>query len=143
MLPPNAPLRRLVYRSRAAGDCDLASLLAMMARARENNAVRRITGLLVHQKGLFLQALEGPEDEIEDLWQTIRCDRRHQGVELLGDSGVSTRWFGDWSMELADGDQLPGRYAGVWVKALAMPLAEVGDLDDAEAVLLGFADSPT
>ena len=137
-----APLRRIIYRSHAAGGFDLPALLAMMARARENNATRRITGLLVHQRGLFLQALEGPSYEVEDLWQTIRSDRRHEGVELLGECDVGSRWFGDWSMELADGDQLPGRYAGVWTTALAMPLAEVADLADAEAVLRAFADSP-
>jgi hypothetical protein len=136
------PLRRLVYRSHAAPGFDRGALLAMMAHARESNAVRRITGLLVHQQGHLLQALEGPEVEIEDLWQTIQRDRRHEAVVLLGDCAISSRWFGDWSMELADGDHLPGRCAGVWTTALAVPLAAVGDLADAEAVLRAFADSP-
>lgn len=139
---PPAALRRLIYRSHAAAGFGLAELLAMMTKAREHNAARRVTGLLVHQKGRFLQALEGPAGEIDDLWQVIRRDPRHEGVELLGESDVPSRWFGDWSMELADGDHLPGRYAGVWTTALAMPLNGVGDLLDAEAVLRRFADTP-
>ncbi|MGL6289620.1 MAG: BLUF domain-containing protein [Silanimonas sp.] len=139
---PSETLRRLIYRSHAAAGFGLAELLAMMTKARENNAVRRVTGLLVHQHGLFLQALEGPAVEVEDLWQVIRRDSRHEGVVLLGERDVPSRWFGDWSMELANGDHLPGRYAGVWTIALAIPLAGVGNLLDAEAVLRGFADTP-
>ena len=49
-----ASIRRLIYRSRAADGFDMAALLAMLVVVREKNAVRRITGLLVHQAGRFL-----------------------------------------------------------------------------------------
>ena len=45
-------------------------------------------------------------------------------------------------MELADGDRLPGRFAGVWTESLRQPLASVHTAAEAEAVVLAFADDP-
>ena len=138
----SAPIRRLIYRSRAADGFDMAALLEMLVVVREKNAVRRVTGLLVHQGGRFLQIVEGPEGEIEALWQAIQRDSRHFDIELLEDRSDQRRWFGDWNMELADADQLPGRFAGVWTESLSHPLADVHTAAEAEAVVLAFADDP-
>lgn len=135
-------VRRLIYRSQAADGFDLQALLAMLVTARESNAVRRVTGLLVHQRGRFLQAIEGATADIEALWQAIQRDPRHFDVELLADSDLGQRWFGDWSMELADADSLPGRFAGAWTEALTQPLEQVDSAESAEALLRAFADNP-
>lgn len=135
------PLRRLVYRSRAHDGLGMEALLALLVNARERNATSGITGLLVHEQGRFLQVIEGPPEAIEGLWQAIQRDRRHRDVELLGDRVCQSRWFGDWSMELADADRLPGRYAGVWTTALPLPVAAVRDANDAERLVRPFADT--
>lgn len=136
-------LRRLVYRSRARDGLGMDALLALLVHARERNATWRVTGLLVHEQGRFLQVIEGPPDAIEDLWQSIQRDPRHVEIELLGDRPCRDRWFGDWSMELADADRLPGRYAGVWTTALPLHVEAVQDDRDAERLVRPFVDPVT
>ena len=138
---PSRPLQRVIYRSRAAVEFDMAALLGMLASARTHNAERRITGVLVCEHGQFLQLLEGPTDEVEDLLQRILRDRRHEAVEVLVDEPCESRWFGDWSMDFADYDRLPGRHPGSWTLALPRHLEQVVDRCTAETVLRAFADA--
>jgi hypothetical protein len=134
------PLRRIIYRSRATAGFDLGAMLAMLVCARERNAMRRVTGLLLHEHGHFLQVLEGPQEEVDDLWNVIQRDPRHDDVALVCQVDGVQRWFGDWTMGLVDADRLPLRFAGVSAAALAMPLGDVSDADEAIAVIRPFAD---
>lgn len=130
----------MIYRSHAAEGFDLEALLAMLVHARERNAMRRVTGLLLHEHGRFLQVLEGPLEEVEDLWNAIQRDPRHDDVELVCQVDGVQRWFGDWAMGLVDAGRLPSGFAGVSAAALVMPLGDVSDADEAIAVIRPFAD---
>lgn len=95
------PLVRVVYASRATSEC-LANLdknlEQILASAISNNRLKGITGLLIAHRGWFLQALEGPTDEVHDLFKHICTDRRHRDAILLGEGAAAVREFGLWSM---------------------------------------------
>ena len=95
------PLVRIVYASRATPEC-LANLdeniEQILASAISNNRPKGITGLLIAHRGWFLQALEGPTDEVHELFKHICTDRRHRDAILLGEGVAGIREFGLWSM---------------------------------------------
>jgi len=73
----------------------------MLIGFREKNASLDVRGMLLYKDGSFLQALEGDEAVVRDLYATIAGDDRHQQVTLIIEFPVETRSFSDWSMGLA------------------------------------------
>ena len=57
-----------------------------------------ITGLLMTRAGLFLQLLEGPKDNVLQLFETIKKDPRHKDVKRILAIESNDRLFHDWSM---------------------------------------------
>jgi hypothetical protein len=88
----------LVYASREAVPFNEALLKSLLEKARNNNAAKNITGMLLHRDGLFVQALEGEEADIVSLFETIRNDTRHQDVIQIYLRPISIRSFPEWSM---------------------------------------------
>lgn len=91
-------LVRLLYASRAMTPLDSATLDGILAQSRRNNLARGITGVLCFSDNLFLQAIEGSRETISALFNTIACDRRHKGVQLLVYGEIAVRGFANWSM---------------------------------------------
>lgn len=69
-----------------------------MAQSRQKNSTANITGMLLHQDGCFLQAIEGETVLIGELWAKIRADSRHTDIEVLADEMISHRRFSDWTI---------------------------------------------
>jgi hypothetical protein len=95
------PLIRVVYASRATSQCvaDLPRELGqILAAAIFNNRPKKITGLLIAHRGWFLQALEGPADDVYELFRHICTDPRHRDAIILAEGPIVTREFGLWSM---------------------------------------------
>ncbi len=91
-------LYSLVYLSQATRpmtDDDLADILRV---SRANNSQRAITGLLLHESDVFMQALEGPRAAVEALFARISRDDRHRDVVVLVEDEISARNFGAWRM---------------------------------------------
>ncbi len=97
-------LYRLVYRSRHALAAETASreLDELVTRARAANARAGITGALLLADGHFLQAIEGPLEPLEALFERICTDFRHRDVQLLEFGPVEERLFAGWAMEAAE-----------------------------------------
>ena len=103
----------LVYVSSAVKPFGTEELTELLVKAREKNTRLGITGMLLYQDGNFLQALEGEEDAVRQLYDTISQDVRHCGTIVLLEEQITKRQFGDWSMgfrNLKDKDvqDLPG-----------------------------------
>jgi hypothetical protein len=94
------PLSSLVYQSRAVSPLSDAELERLMAAAQSRNRTEGVTGLLVYDQGRFLQWLEGPPEGLGRIWQSIREDRRHTAVALVGQSTIPMRLFGRSPMAL-------------------------------------------
>lgn len=93
-----AGLFRIVYVSTAQPgltDSDIESLINV---AQSNNDERFITGYLVHNGQNFMQLLEGPFNEVDEIYGRILRDRRHTGIVRIQAEWAETRVFPNWSM---------------------------------------------
>jgi hypothetical protein len=94
-------LVRSLYFSDASplriGDID-----AILDTARRTNASLNITGVLVIDRGRFMQVLEGGRDAVGGLLLRIAADPRHRNMKLADFSEVSERRYHSWSMGYAD-----------------------------------------
>lgn len=70
----------------------------MLFQIREKNKCLGITGILLLIQGKFIQYIEGPEEEVDKVYNKIKIDTRHNELLLLDDGYVEERQFKDWSM---------------------------------------------
>jgi hypothetical protein len=89
---------QLGYVSTATAPMRREALLDILHQARTANAADGITGLLLYHNGHFVQALEGPEEAVRDLYDRIRRDPRHRDVATIFEQVIDRRDFPDWSM---------------------------------------------
>lgn len=89
---------QMVYMSAASFPIDGPELVRILEVSRRNNVAVGVTGMLLYEGGSFLQALEGPEDAVEAVYQRIAGDPRHRDIQTLYRTHVTTRTFGEWSM---------------------------------------------
>jgi len=94
----------LIYTSQARQMFSDADLKKLLMRARSNNGKIGVTGMLIYHDGAFLQALEGDELSVRDVFKRIEKDARHSRVAILRNqvSFGGRRFFGDWSMGFAN-----------------------------------------
>jgi len=95
--------------------------LALAAQAR--NRAEAITGLVLYDKDVFFQWLEGPAESLERIMQSIRNDPRHTDIEVLDTRSANMRVFADWSMKLAS----TGQAAASWRQDVMEPPLQIID----------------
>lgn len=89
---------RLIYSSEATAEMERTDLEQMLEESRLRNARRGITGVLVFVDGVFLQVLEGEQDDVEDLMTSIRRDPRHRNIKVFHEEEIDRRAFPAWRM---------------------------------------------
>jgi hypothetical protein len=94
-------LIRLVYASTAQSGVDLNEFKRILLQAQANNHRRDLTGMLAFNSKIFLQALEGSRDQINDLYAKLLRDPRHTSVTLLNYKEIEERHWANWSMGFA------------------------------------------
>ena len=94
---PNT-LVQLLYISNSTPELDQRDIDAILAKSRENNPARKISGLLIYADGIFIQVLEGPAEHVHQLFETISDDKRHSHLEVVSEYAVPERLFSNWSM---------------------------------------------
>ena len=107
-------LVRLLYASRkllpdAVAEREISGILAV---ARRQNAPLGITGALLFNGNVFVQALEGSREAVETVFETIQLDPRHADIVVLDVGAVNERAFAGWSMAYA-GRREEVRYTGL------------------------------
>ncbi|HEY0252795.1 MAG TPA: BLUF domain-containing protein [Kofleriaceae bacterium] len=93
---------QLVYVSASATPFDDAALRRLLDAARTNNESLGVTGMLIHQRGAFLQVLEGDAGTVDTLFWKIGLDRRHKELIMLARTELDARNFPDWTMGFVD-----------------------------------------
>ena len=86
------------YISSTAKQMSTEELQILLRQCRDNNARLGITGMLLYCNHTFVQILEGEEDIVNALLETIKRDARHQNVRLLSRKPIDRREYSDWSM---------------------------------------------
>ena len=107
-------IRQLFYVSNAKyglGDRDMESILAA---SRRNNRALDVTGLLIYADGVFIQVLEGAEETVDQLYDKIAQDVRHDYVVVISDQACDERTFPRWAMaHLSGSAETVGEWAGI------------------------------
>lgn len=94
----NQSLVYVVYVSSARGRLTDSQLADILAVARRMNAIHHITGILAYWDGNFIQYIEGPAAEIDQLMRNLGGDPRHSGIIIMQRGAVARRAFPEWSM---------------------------------------------
>jgi uncharacterized protein YaaQ len=92
--------RSLLYVSRSLLD-DVASdkeVETLVSKAQQRNAELAVTGALIFSSKGFAQVLEGTEEAIDALMESIKQDGRHTDIAIVHDRSIEKRDFKDWSM---------------------------------------------
>ena len=76
-------------------DSDIEELLFY---AREKNKRLAITGVLLLIQGKFIQYIEGYEEDIDKVYDSIKIDTRHNDLLLLDSGYIDRRQYNNWSM---------------------------------------------
>jgi len=95
---PQSPLYHLGYVSTEALKFSEEALVALLSEARNANADRNVTGLLLYREGSFYQVLEGSESAVMATFHDIEGDPRHKEVRILFNGETDVREFADWKM---------------------------------------------
>ncbi len=97
-------MKHIVYVSQAETPFNTEDLSSLLTHSRARNETDGITGLLIYRfnpdfgRGNFVQALEGPDDKINDVWRRISNDARHHTIIVVHEGPIENRMFSDWSM---------------------------------------------
>ena len=99
---------RLIYKSIPNEDfVSNETVRDIVEKGAVKNSERGITGLLILTGHEFLQVLEGPTRQVNELYLTISRDERHKEVELISFEQINKRFFQTWNMRLVDLWDLP------------------------------------
>lgn len=101
-------LYRLVYVSKAREGLLAEDVESILNAAQSNNDERFVTGFLAHKDDGFMQILEGPRNEVIDIYSRILNDERHENVQQLIGEDIAARAFPCWSMNYHRVDGPPG-----------------------------------
>ena len=85
----SSDLIQLVYVSSAAPGLTQRDLDAIARTSAARNERAGITGLLIHQGGVFSGTLEGPERRVLARMEVVIRDPRHSRVRVLREAPVS------------------------------------------------------
>ncbi|HEU6447499.1 MAG TPA: BLUF domain-containing protein [Verrucomicrobiae bacterium] len=119
-------LFQIVYTSTASVPLSREELRELLKGSHERNARAGITGLLLYKDGNFMQALEGGEIAVKNLFTKICDDRRHHGILTLIEGPIEHRQFPDSSMAFRDLNHEASRDIAGYSEFLNTPLN--GDL---------------
>jgi hypothetical protein len=107
--PDGGPVFRLIYNSHNLIEPTSTTdeLGAIFTTARRRNRSLGVTGALIVTGDAFVQALEGDEAVVRDLYAQISRDERHDRVTTVDEQTVPARTFGRWAMARVSQDGGP------------------------------------
>ena len=79
-----------------------AGLSNIVQVSRKRNSAAQISGVLSYRRGQYVQVLEGPATEIDDLMKKVLADPRHNDIWVFVDEKVTKRSFDNWRVSIFD-----------------------------------------
>ncbi|NHF72429.1 BLUF domain-containing protein [Paracoccus xiamenensis] len=101
------PLKHILYRSSGNTEVFDKDCEEILRVARTRNSEAGLTGFLHAEDGVFIQWLEGPEEEIRLVVESIMNDPRHRDITVYSEGGIDVRKFPNWTMGFSSGRQAP------------------------------------
>lgn len=135
----------LIYASAGVLPFSEKELRTLLARARIHNEKSGLTGMLVHDRGSFLQVLEGEATAVGSLFAKIAKDQRHTRITRLVENPIRERSFERWSMGFVSLDGVGVRQTPGFSELLTPTFAVESFLSThahgaARQILLAFRD---
>lgn len=134
----------LVYVSSAGRLFTTKELLAILGKFKRNNDLLGITGMLLYKDGNFIQALEGEEQNVRNLFAKVSRDPRHRGVMTLAEGFRAERQFSGWSMAFRNLDEPEARTTPGYSEFLNTALTSpefTSEPDRCQRLLLAFKNN--
>ena len=91
-------LVRLTYASRICPGYGHLQIEGIVSRARSFNGEHGITGVLAFDGLQIMQLLEGPDSEVDALFDRIAADDRHEDIVRLFRDPIAGLHFQEWGM---------------------------------------------
>lgn len=88
----------LTYTSAATRLMSVVELVELIEQIRPKNERLGVTGLLLYSGGNVIQTIEGTPEVVDDVFDAIQGDPRHDDVRVVERREVEGRAFGTWSM---------------------------------------------
>lgn len=98
MTPTSPTPYEVLYVSTLAPEAPLSVVANIAVKARQANAERDITGLLIFDGMRFCQQLEGDQKQVLTLLERIRQDTRHINMQVLHHGELAARRFRRFSL---------------------------------------------
>jgi len=102
----------IIYESRGSFPFGPDDLHAMLAQARQRNEASGVTGVILYDRGVFLQVLEGDAAAVEATFARICRDPRHRNLFVLRRAPIAQHSFADWRMGFLSVSASPKALAG-------------------------------
>lgn len=99
-------LTGLTYVSKAKILFDSVLLKSLATEYSKENKNYKITGYLYFDKNIFTQYIEGPMENIHQLYSNIKKDRKHEVLNELIYNSLTKRKFPNWGMKWLDKSML-------------------------------------
>ena len=100
-------LHHLIYVSRAQKLMKPSDNLSLLAASKEYNSTHQISGVLVYKSKTFVQLIEGPRREVQNLYRKIRKDNRHTEIQTLLNEPTYNRYYPEPGLEFHALDNTP------------------------------------
>ncbi|WP_156680081.1 BLUF domain-containing protein [Sphingomonas profundi] len=126
---------RICYTSEARSPDDQQQFAEIVSISAALNKRDGVTGLLLWDGLLFLQALEGPDEAVSECYARIARDVRHFQIRVIFNTEIDHREFGHWSMTQRTLGRENTREFEQEVKALVNNVSDF----DLRAFFVGFA----
>ncbi len=88
----------IIYLSKSSRVLHPQEIEILLSTSRRNNIDNNITGILLYAQSYFLQVLEGPTRDLNELFKRIATDNRHYQIKLLSKKKITNRKFPKWKM---------------------------------------------
>jgi hypothetical protein len=91
-------LSQLVYVSNRKANCNQEEIEKILESCKKNNPPLNITGVLLYSDQKFIQLVEGEYKVINDLYDKIKTDPRHDQTRLISMGPIQAKAFPSWHM---------------------------------------------
>ncbi|MGY6275456.1 BLUF domain-containing protein [Methylomonas sp. MgM2] len=88
----------LVYTSVSSQKMSDEDLKQILEKSRTKNRKLDVTGMLLYLDPYFIQVLEGEEETVDSIFNSINQDSRHCKVSIIYRQPLDKRYFSNWSM---------------------------------------------
>jgi hypothetical protein len=131
-------LYTILYISNADRAFSSQELDELVWESRAWNSLHGITGFLAYVEGVldgktkcqFIQVLEGKKRDIEDVFNVIKQDPRHQDICVLKEGYIKERKFDSWDMGFERLHLNSNPELELFFSMNLSMLSEEGDLED-------------